>query len=416
MRIIIFLVASISFAASFTVYSQEAYSGSDKVDVLNIQDEILLKQSLYHTGDLSRIKTVLTKAERGEDIVVGVIGGSITMGASASTAPEDRWANLVAKWFCDKYPDITVRFYNAGIGATNSTFGAMRAWTDLLQYKPDFVVFEYSINDNGNERRQESSEGLLRQLLNSEPNPGVVMLGMMNRWGDNVQDKHLPLAQHYDIPFVSFRNVCEPLIKEGSISPEQVLADAVHPNTTGHLLTAKIINLVLESAYNSENRSKTEIEKLPAPLFTDMFENVEFMRAPDMKFKLNKGWELIAHDASLNAHWRLHGKRIIGKVWNTTEIGSKLEFEYEGTFLSLSYYVYKATIPKANIKVIIDGKNYGVVKGTGEQTWGGLSKTIILGEELTLGKHEVVIELLPSEGIEDGENGFDIVALGFGTK
>ena len=153
----------------------------------------------------------------------------------------------------DKYPYITVQFYNAGIGTTNSTFGALRTYTDLLQYQPDIVIFEFSINDSQNDRVEEGAEGLLRQILTSEKGPAVIMLAMMNQWGGNVQEKHIPLAQHYNIPFVSFRNMFEPMLKDSIISPKQLLADAVHPNTTGHELAGRIVNLVLDKAYTSKS-------------------------------------------------------------------------------------------------------------------------------------------------------------------
>src|SRR5437763_821651 len=62
----------------------------------------------------TRLDRVFAKAARGEKVVVGVIGGSITQGAKA-TKPEHRYANVIAQWWRDRYPQAEVLLVNAGI-------------------------------------------------------------------------------------------------------------------------------------------------------------------------------------------------------------------------------------------------------------------------------------------------------------
>lgn len=57
-----------------------------------------------------------------------------------------------------------------------------------------------------------------------------------------------------------------------------------------------------------------------------------------------------------------------------------------------------------------------MLEGTGEQTWGGYSKTLIFGDNLPFGKHQVTIELLPAKGAKDSGKGFDIIAVAYGNK
>lgn len=410
------LTVFIMSITSKNAFGQNQKISKDTIDVLSIINSELDNHSVLNEGDLTRIKAVLAKAESGEDIVIGAIGGSITMGAVASTPTEGRWANRVAQWFRDKYPFITVRFYNAGIGATNSTYGALRAYTDLLQYRPDLVLFEFSINDSENDHVEQGAEGLLREILNAEQKPALIMLAMMNESGGNVQEKHLPLAQYYNIPFVSFRNVFEPLIKDKSISPKQILADAVHPNKTGHEMAGRIIQQFLEKAWQSRTDNRIIANSTPKPLYSDKFENVTFFRASELKFGANKGWDLLSHKATEGEPWRMNGKRIIEKVWNAKTPGSKLQFNYKGTFFSLTYFLYKAADLMGFAKVIIDGKEYATINGTGKQTWGGYSKTVIIGDDLRFGKHQVTIELLPGKDSRTAGNGFDIIALAYGNK
>lgn len=412
----LFLMLFLYFFLNPAASAQTDLSFIDISDKLELSDQEILKRSIINTGDISRIQKVLKKAESGEEIVIGAIGGSITMGAAASTAPEDRWINLVARWFCLSYPNAKVSLYNAGIGATNSTFGALRAWNDLLKYKPDLVFFEYSINDNTNEMPEVGSEGLLRQLLSAEKEPAVIMVAMMNKWGDNVQEKHIPLARYYQLPFLSLRNLCEPMFKDKSLDPDLILDDAVHPNTFGHRLTARMLVLFLANKADAADEVEKNEKEIPKPLYSDRLEYVSFANAKDLKFKNSRGWELTDHQVTKNQNWRLNGKPIIEKVWTSKESGSILEFEYEGTFFAITYYLYKAGINAGIISIEIDNEKLDPVNGQGEQTWGGMHHTSFLGMDLPYGKHFVKIKLENSEAQKNPLTGFDIIALSFGTR
>ena len=414
MKRLLFII-SLLVIANHYVHCQKIESYLDIAGLIDINDTDLLNQSLAYEPDFSRIRKVFNKAESGKDITIGAIGGSITMGAAAS-APEERWVNLVARWFQHKYPDINVYLYNAGIGATNSKFGALRAYEDLLKYNPDIVFFEFSVNDNVNDMVQEGAEGLIRQILQSGSSPGLIMLGMMNRWGDNVQELHIPLAEYYGVPFLSLRNVCAPRIANGSLEPEEILADDVHPNTVGHRLTARMIVLQLEKTCSNRTANTREVEKIPAPLYSDLLEKVSFIYASELLVSENSGWNLQEHAKTKQQHWRLHGKPIIDLVWNAKKPGAVLSFDYEGTFLALTYYQYKAGSNAGSIKIEIDGNVNEVIKAEGEQTWGGLHKTEIIGPELPAGKHKVRIELINKEKASTGSVGFDIIAVGRGLK
>ena len=119
---------------------------------------------LVSTGDPARLQHALAKARRGEAVTVGVIGGSITQGAGASQA-EKRYGELVAAWWRQTFPKASIRFVNAGIGATGSDYGALRVQRDLLSQHPDFVVVEYAVNNPNTQAAAETLEGLIRQIL-----------------------------------------------------------------------------------------------------------------------------------------------------------------------------------------------------------------------------------------------------------
>ena len=82
-----------------------------------IVNEEMLKESLVYRGNTSKIKSVIEKADRGENITVAFLGGSITQGFNA-TIHENCYANKTYLWFKNRFPNINVRYVNAGIGAT----------------------------------------------------------------------------------------------------------------------------------------------------------------------------------------------------------------------------------------------------------------------------------------------------------
>ncbi|PIY39054.1 MAG: hypothetical protein COZ06_30280, partial [Armatimonadetes bacterium CG_4_10_14_3_um_filter_66_18] len=55
-----------------------------------LDEAAIFARSLVTAGDTARLQHALAKARRGEQVLVSVIGGSITQGAAASK-PENRY-------------------------------------------------------------------------------------------------------------------------------------------------------------------------------------------------------------------------------------------------------------------------------------------------------------------------------------
>ncbi|MEX0670490.1 MAG: SGNH/GDSL hydrolase family protein [Pirellulales bacterium] len=64
----------------------------------------------------------------------------------------------MAAWFREQFSGGNVRVVNAGIGATNSHYGAARVQTDVLARDPDLVIVEFAVNDFDNRDFAESYE------------------------------------------------------------------------------------------------------------------------------------------------------------------------------------------------------------------------------------------------------------------
>lgn len=74
------------------------------------------------------------------------------------------------------FPNGKFHYVNGGIGGTTSHYGVSRAVTDVLMYQPDFVVVDFSVNDEPDKFFQETYEGVIRKLLQWKSEPAVVIL------------------------------------------------------------------------------------------------------------------------------------------------------------------------------------------------------------------------------------------------
>ena len=238
--------------------------------------EDMARRSIISQGNMTRIANAMKKAQSGEPVTVGVIGGSITQGSSASST-DKTYAQLMRAWWEKNFPDSTLTFINAGKGATDSLMGAHRVQNDLLRYNPDFVVVEFSVNDPDEMVYQESYEGLVRQILADENTPGVLSLMMMNQSGENRADLHQPIAEHYDLPIISYKEAVWPtggnkVYQWGELSP-----DSIHPNDTGHTIVADIVTYYLSQVLVQLPTISTEVSAIPQPLTENGYENARLL-------------------------------------------------------------------------------------------------------------------------------------------
>ena len=352
-------------------------------------------RSVVSTGDTSRLQHALAKARRGEPVTVAVIGGSITAGARASSR-EKNYGGVLAQWWRQTFPKAKIELVNAGIGATGSNYGALRAQRDLLARRPDFVVVEYGVNDPNSQASAETLEGLLRQVLNASNQPAVALLFMMNRSGANAQQWHGKVGRHYNLPMLSFRDALWPKIQAGRLKWEDVEADMVHPNDRGHAYAAHFVAELLTKLLKelpSDDRLP-RIKPLPQPLLGDLFEHVALFEADALKPVKSQGW---AFDPK-------------ARCWKSDRPGSRIEFEIEGRVILLMDWHVRGPMGKA--KVQVDDRPAVVRDGWFDQTWGGFRQTTELARDLASGKHRVAFEILPESNPQSTGHEYRVLGLG----
>ena len=161
--------------------------------------QIDYEKGIVNRGNLFRMKELMKKAANGEKLVLGFLGGSITQGCLSST-PETCYAYHVFEWWKKQFPEAEFEYVNAGIGGTTSQFGVARAQSDLLSYKPDFVIVEFSVNDDSTEHFMETYEGLVRKIYDSETKPAMLLVhNVFYDTGANAQLMHARVGRSYDL-------------------------------------------------------------------------------------------------------------------------------------------------------------------------------------------------------------------------
>lgn len=232
-----------------------------------IDKDMYERACAFPEGDLSRIAAAMRKARDGEKVTIGVIGGSITQGSSASNQ-NNCYASLLKKWWEDTFPDAEIEFVNAGVGGTSSYLGVHRVGTDLLRYEPDFVVVEFSVNDGNNIFYKKSYDNLVRRILKEENAPAVLLLFMTMEDGTSAQDNDSLIGFQYGLPMISYRNAVLQEIEEGAFTWKDISPDNIHPNDRGHAIVGELLSVYLTDIYNRLDEIDVEVTPFDKPVIT----------------------------------------------------------------------------------------------------------------------------------------------------
>lgn len=322
-----------------------------------------LDRGIVSLGNLERFARVFAKAERGEPITVGFLGGSITQD-SAATRHENCYAYRTYLWWKRKFPDSEVRYVNAGIGATTSQFGVARAEADLLSREPDAVFCEFSVNDANTPFFQECFEGLLRKLLSYRTEPALLVFNnVVYDTGENAQEVHNAVALHYELPVVSMKDSIYEEIQLGNLVREEITADNLHPNDLGHGLVAQVLENCLELIYEKYREQEASVLtpwKLCAPLTANRYENSRRIQ----------GREGLVNCEGFTEDLReQQGVRDVFKKGFTADGGAFLTYRVNARKISVQY---RKTIcrPAPRAEVLIDGVPAAELVSDFEETWG----------------------------------------------
>ena len=268
-----------------------SFTPNEAATAVGVTQEMLTR-AVVSEGNTARLADLMNRAATGEDITIGVIGGSITAGSAASSSSKE-YGSLLSAWWRTAFPDSSVTYRNAGIGATGSVIGVHRAPFQLLSYEPDLVVVEFAVNDTASVQDTIAYESLIRRILANDTNTAVIMLFMSTDTGYNVQSAEIPLGNNYGIPMISYRDAIYPEITQGRLLWTDISPDTIHPNDKGHAITASLITSYLQGVKEQAQYLSTVITtELPDTVVGNKYENGIFI-TPNEYTPLNiGGWKV----------------------------------------------------------------------------------------------------------------------------
>jgi hypothetical protein len=343
--------------------------------------QAMIRKSLLSKGNNQRLKAAIEKAERGEDVTIAYIGGSITQGAGAKPIHTHSYAYqsyLKFREMFGKDNGKNVHFVKAGVGGTPSELGMIRYERDILRdgkVEPDVVIVEFAVNDAGDETNGICYESLCLKILASKNKPAVILLFSVfeNDW--NLQDRLSPVGKHYDLPMVSVKDAVVEQFRltkeEGNIITKwQFFYDIYHPTNDGHTVMADCLTyLFSETKKSIIDQEDIQLDK--SPVIGNCFKDVQLLDRKDNRL-----------DAKIN----------MGGFWETDDELQMVEMDANpfGTPQFPNNWMHTASSGNESFKMTINSRSLILVlKDSGNSEF-GIADIFVDGQQIkTADPHEV---------------------------
>ena len=348
--------------------------------------EVHAEKGWINRGNLYRMKELMKRAEQGDRMTLAFLGGSITQG-SVSSRYTNCYAYLVYEWFVRRFPKTVFTYVNAGVGGTTSQFGVSRVDEDVLLYKPDFVIIEFSVNDDNTDFYKETYEGLVRKVYGSVYEPAVLLVhNVFYDTGDSAEEKHRAVGLHYQLPSVSMKPTIYAEVASGKIPAYEITPDNLHPNSAGHELVAEVITDCLDKIY-AERWKEEDAYSMPEAMTVNAYAHARRYQNHNSRPQCNG----FVPDCTL--------KKYVNDMfrcgWTASENGASITFEVEGTEIAVQYRK-SIRLPTPVAVAVVDGNesNAVILDANFDETWGDCLFIDTVAYHITPGRHKVEIRLL----------------------
>lgn len=365
--------------------SQSTWSMADpslNLPTLNLghTTEDMIRRAVVNPGNTARLADAMKRAQAGEKITIGTIGGSITQGTAASTTDE-RYANRALQWWARAFPKAQLDFVNAGIGATDSYIGVHRVDADLLSKKPDVVIVEFSVNDTDAALNLQTYDSLVRKILQAENHPAVILLFTTQEDGTSLQDTHMQIGSAYNLPMISYKNAVLPEIEAGKFTWKDISPDNIHPNSVGHGIIGELLWSYFNSVYAKLDQIDTsDLTFTATPVTKDLYAKGQLLDSKTLTPKTMQGFEQAEVSNQFPNDW-------------TTKEGGELTFEVTGSNIGVLYY--KTVDGKSGqYCVYVDDRLIQVLDGDFTGGWGNYAQAQQVYTSDTPSTHTVTIKQL----------------------
>ncbi|WVQ76532.1 hypothetical protein IAR50_006202 [Cryptococcus sp. DSM 104548] len=227
-----------------------------------------LEKSLLFSGTGMRFKRMLSKLKRGQRLVAGVIGGSVSAGHGINRLPSygPQQSTNLNRIIFDRlnylFPapngvsngksareEGKNSYINGAQGGVGSDYFSL-CYGEHLPEDLDVVFVELAINDEALVKNIDSYELLVRSLLDLPNKPAILNLdvfALVFKTVTNGGDLRSGIAQFYDIPTLSLKNALyHQVLNNASLIPEIFTVqddgevDTRHLGLKGHSLLGRI--------------------------------------------------------------------------------------------------------------------------------------------------------------------------------
>lgn len=264
----------------------------DKItDVINSIEVNDYLNSVENLGDTSRVGKFLKKAKAGSNLTVLGFGGSVTAGAGLIYTNEDlSYGRRVTNYLQKKYPNSNFRYINAGLSGTNLTYSVFRVKEDVLKYKPDLVILDYSVNTRGDTDVRNLYSSIVSQINQAneetaminihftetelEERPGII--DYSSKKGSVTNQEISEAVVDFDLPSISYYSFINDKIEKNIITKNDIFQDYVHPTENGHLIAANLITNLL-GYIDMIYQGKEAIIKPMKKLASDPYANYDYI-------------------------------------------------------------------------------------------------------------------------------------------
>ncbi len=236
-------------------------------------------------------------------VQIAFLGGSISVGVAADPVDVNSWRSLVGGFFTSTFPDVRFNLVNAGVGGTNSTYGAFRLRDHVLsQGLPDLMFVEFAVNDDDdNEASVRAMEGIVRHVLAVNPKASLCFVyfasaAHVQAYGQGRTPgpiaSHEVVAAYYGIASIDICHYIADQVAAGRFRWDDLYVDSVHPNNRGHAVYASIVQNALRTMLvRSDPGSRRGWSNLPA--LTPSHYGAGQLVGPDRGVTDRGGWNLI---------------------------------------------------------------------------------------------------------------------------
>lgn len=376
----------------------------------------MMDKSLTSMGNNYRVKKIIERLRKGDEIYIAALGGSVTEGKGPASF-RDGYAYQVNKKMCDAFAENRQKVYftNAGLCGTPSTLGLIRYQQDVINqigHIPDLLIIEFAVNDIEEPTKQRAFEALIHDALAANENTAVIVVYAAARY-PKTQKIMMPVADYYGVPQVSPSDAYEFAVAQGFFNPDDYFVDVVHPKTEGHEIMADCVVNLMEEIDKCPLDKKMEVpsKALKSPDFFGFTRITE--GNSDITLRSGSFNQIDPNTQSLLKN----GKPSFPKNWYHSsksgtdsfivELNCKnflLTYKEQGSWLSEKF---------GKVEIYVDGKKFADKGSTlfdgGKPNGWNNCVTLMLVDKPDVANHRIEVRM--AKGFE--KKGFTIVCMGY---